>query len=173
MLVKSVVITSSMNLGKLSGLKGLVSSSGGKRKFKGELTADMISPPLGDFRHTMHVGRRGDVFGDTSFLSNHGGSGANGEGGDTAADTAPSTPGKSEGFFTRTLRHVRKTPDRPQGPATGAKDLSPSPPAVSPIIKNAISLPRLDVDSPNGCLVKTLFPCSPKDSGYSYGMSHK
>ncbi|XP_069056904.1 cdc42 effector protein 5 [Pleurodeles waltl] len=32
----------------------------------------MISAPLGDFRHTMHVGRGGDVFGDTSFLSNHG-----------------------------------------------------------------------------------------------------
>lgn len=169
-----------MNLGKLSGLKGLVSSSSGKRKFKGELTAEMISPPLNDFRHTMHVGRGGDVFGDTSFLSNHGGSGANGEGGggaDTpvgAANSTPSTPGKNEGFFTRTLRHVRKTPDpRPPG---GAKELSPPPPAVSPIIKNAISLPRLDVDSPNGCPVKTLFPSSPKspeDSGYSYGESSK
>uniref|UniRef100_A0A673AVZ5 CRIB domain-containing protein n=1 Tax=Sphaeramia orbicularis TaxID=375764 RepID=A0A673AVZ5_9TELE len=25
--------------------------------------------PLGDFRHTMHIGRGGDAFGDTSFLS--------------------------------------------------------------------------------------------------------
>ncbi|XP_032974022.1 cdc42 effector protein 1 isoform X2 [Rhinolophus ferrumequinum] len=58
-----------MNLGKLSPV-GWVSSSHGKRR----LTADMISPPLGDFRHTMHVGRGGDVFGDTSFLSNHHGS---------------------------------------------------------------------------------------------------
>ncbi|XP_028929607.1 cdc42 effector protein 5 [Ornithorhynchus anatinus] len=32
-----------------------------------------ISAPLGDFRHTMHVGRGGDAFGDTSFLSRHGG----------------------------------------------------------------------------------------------------
>uniref|UniRef100_A0A672JVZ6 CDC42 effector protein (Rho GTPase binding) 1a n=1 Tax=Sinocyclocheilus grahami TaxID=75366 RepID=A0A672JVZ6_SINGR len=62
-----------MNLGKLAGLKGLVSHSSGKRRFKGDLTPDMISPPLSDFRHTMHVGRGGDVFGDTSFLSNHGG----------------------------------------------------------------------------------------------------
>ncbi|XP_078511197.1 cdc42 effector protein 5 [Lissotriton helveticus] len=31
-----------------------------------------ISAPLNDFRHTMHVGRGGDAFGDTSFLSNHG-----------------------------------------------------------------------------------------------------
>ncbi|XP_026173434.1 cdc42 effector protein 5 [Mastacembelus armatus] len=29
----------------------------------------MISAPLGDFRHTMHIGRGGDAFGDTSFLS--------------------------------------------------------------------------------------------------------
>lgn len=32
----------------------------------------MISAPLGDFRHTMHIGRGGDAFGDTSFLSNCG-----------------------------------------------------------------------------------------------------
>lgn len=32
----------------------------------------MISAPLGDFRHTMHIGRGGDAFGDTSFLSMHG-----------------------------------------------------------------------------------------------------
>ncbi|KAM6154479.1 cdc42 effector protein 5 [Erethizon dorsatum] len=31
-----------------------------------------ISAPLGDFRHTLHVGRGGDAFGDTSFLSRHG-----------------------------------------------------------------------------------------------------
>uniref|UniRef100_A0A3B3ZL26 CRIB domain-containing protein n=1 Tax=Periophthalmus magnuspinnatus TaxID=409849 RepID=A0A3B3ZL26_9GOBI len=91
----------------------------GPRRFKGDLTTDMISPPLGDFRHTMHVGRGGDVFGDTSFLSNHGGT-ANGNGGETDSITKE------------------------------AKELSPPPPAVSPIIKNAISLPRLDVDLPNG-----------------------
>uniref|UniRef100_A0A8I5ZKG9 CDC42 effector protein 1 n=1 Tax=Rattus norvegicus TaxID=10116 RepID=A0A8I5ZKG9_RAT len=62
----------SMSLGKLSPV-GWVPSSHGKRR----LTADMISPPLGDFRHTMHVGRGGDVFGDTSFLSNHGGRSGN------------------------------------------------------------------------------------------------
>ena len=32
----------------------------------------MISAPLDDFRHTMHIGRGGDAFGDTSFLSTHG-----------------------------------------------------------------------------------------------------
>ncbi|KAK2866339.1 hypothetical protein Q7C36_002395 [Tachysurus vachellii] len=153
-----------MNLGKLSGLKGLVSHSSGRRRFKGDLTPDMISPPLGDFRHTMHVGRGGDVFGDTSFLSNHGGAGNNGDGDSITASE------KSEGFFSRTLRHVRKTPERPQG---SSRDLSPPPPPISPIIKNAISLPRLDVDSPNGCPVKVLFPSTPKtseESTFSYGV---
>uniref|UniRef100_A0A8C9X727 CDC42 effector protein (Rho GTPase binding) 1a n=1 Tax=Sander lucioperca TaxID=283035 RepID=A0A8C9X727_SANLU len=116
---------------KLSGLKGLVSHSHSKRRFKGDLTLDMISPPLGDFRHTMHVGRGGDVFGDTSFLSNHGGT-ANGNNWETDSISSP---------------------DNKIG------DLSPPPPVVSPIIKNAISLPRLDVDMPNGSpTAKVLFP---------------
>lgn len=37
----------------------------------------MISAPLGDFRHTMHIGRGGDAFGDTSFLSTLGPGSAN------------------------------------------------------------------------------------------------
>lgn len=41
-----------------------------KRPERGTLS---ISAPLGDFRHTLHVGRGGDAFGDTSFLSRHGG----------------------------------------------------------------------------------------------------
>lgn len=36
------------------------------------LDPTMISAPLGDFRHTMHIGRGGDAFGDTSFLSSCG-----------------------------------------------------------------------------------------------------
>ncbi|XP_010893848.1 cdc42 effector protein 1 [Esox lucius] len=153
-----------MNLGKIPGLKGLVTGSQGRRRFKGDLTLDMISPPLGDFRHTMHVGRGGDVFGDTSFLSNHGGS-ANGD-----ADSVTSPDNKIGAFFSRTLRHVRKTPERPRG---GSKDLSPPPPPISPIVKNAVSLPRLDVDSPNGCPVKNLFPASPtslEETTYGYGL---
>ncbi|XP_023670354.1 cdc42 effector protein 1 [Paramormyrops kingsleyae] len=148
-----------MNLGKLSGIKGLVSSSQGKRRFKGDLTAEMISPPLGDFRHTMHVGRGGDVFGDTSFLSNHGG-----------AVDPDSSPEKTSGLLSRTFRHVLRTPTRP---VADTADLSTPPPLVSPIIKNAISLPRLDVDTPNGCLKRELFPNSPscpEGSMYSYGV---
>ncbi|KAJ8254348.1 hypothetical protein COCON_G00209600 [Conger conger] len=136
-----------MSLGKLPGIKGLVSGSQGKRRFKNDLSVDMISPPLGDFRHTMHVGRGGDVFGDTSFLSNHGGAGS-GDGDSGGSKTAK--------FFSRTLRHVRKTPVRPRG---GSRDLSSPPPPVSPIMKNAISLPQLNLE--NGCLRRALFPVSP------------
>ncbi|XP_037243876.1 cdc42 effector protein 1 [Falco biarmicus] len=121
-----------MSLGKLPVLSW-VSGSHGKRRLKSELTPDMISPPLGDFRHTMHVGRGGDVFGDTSFLSNHGG-----------ADTA-----KANNFFTRTLRHVRRTPLRSRG-SGGQVGASPAPPAISPIIKNAVSLPQLNEGTYDG-----------------------
>ncbi|NWH17076.1 BORG5 protein, partial [Grus americana] len=121
-----------MSLGKLPVLSW-VSGSHGKRRLKSELTPDMISPPLGDFRHTMHVGRGGDVFGDTSFLSNHGG-----------ADTT-----KANNFFARTLRHVRRTPLRSRG-SGGQAGASPAPPPVSPIIKNAISLPQLNEGTYDG-----------------------
>lgn len=153
---------------KLSGLKGLVTHSHGKRRYKGDLTLDMISPPLGDFRHTMHVGRGGDAFGDTSFLSNHGGTGntSNAE-----TDSLSSPDNKIGAFFSRTLRQIRRGSDnRPTG---GPKDLSPPPPAISPIIKNAVSLPRLDVDMSNGCPTsKVLFPSSqstPEDMKSKYG----
>lgn len=153
-----------MSLGKLPGIKGLVSGSQGKRRFKSDLSVDMISPPLGDFRHTMHVGRGGDVFGDTSFLSNYGGNREPG-----SPDSANSS--KTTGFFTRTFRHVRKNSGpRPRG---GSRDLSSPPPDISPIIKNAISLPQLNVDSPNGCLQRVLFPSSisaTDDSFYTYGL---
>ncbi|XP_069802935.1 cdc42 effector protein 5 [Dendropsophus ebraccatus] len=48
----------------------LKQSSNSKKRTR--IDREMISAPLGDFRHTMHVGRGGDAFGDTSFLSNHG-----------------------------------------------------------------------------------------------------
>uniref|UniRef100_A0A3Q2R3X5 CDC42 effector protein (Rho GTPase binding) 1a n=1 Tax=Fundulus heteroclitus TaxID=8078 RepID=A0A3Q2R3X5_FUNHE len=152
---------------KLTGLKGLVSHSHSRRRHKGDLTVDMISPPLGDFRHTMHVGRGGDVFGDTSFLSNHGGT-ANGNNAET--DSVSSPDNKIGAFFSRTLRHIRRGSDN--RPREGAKDLSPPPPAVSPIIKNAVSLPRLDVDMSNGSpTTKVLFPSStPDERQSSYGL---
>lgn len=51
-------------------LKQLGPAQPKKRPERGALS---ISAPLGDFRHTLHVGRGGDAFGDTSFLSRHGG----------------------------------------------------------------------------------------------------
>nr|XP_057905286.1 cdc42 effector protein 1b [Doryrhamphus excisus]XP_057905287.1 cdc42 effector protein 1b [Doryrhamphus excisus] len=140
-----------MSLGKLPGIKALVSGSQDRRRFKSELSVDMISPPLGDFRHTMHVGRGGDVFGDTSFLSNYGG-GAKEPGSPDSANSS-----KSTGFFTRTFRHIRKN----SGPRGELRDFSsPPPPDISPIIKNAISLPQLNIDSPNGCLQRAVLPNS-------------
>ncbi|XP_074681473.1 cdc42 effector protein 1 [Strix aluco] len=145
-----------MSLGKLP-LLSWVSGSHGKRRLKAELTPDMISPPLGDFRHTMHVGHGGDVFGDTSFLSNHGG-----------ANTA-----KTNNFFTRTLQHVRRTPLRSRGSGSQV-GTSPAPPAVSPIIKNAVSLPQLnegtyDSGSSRGLTSKFSF----KSASNSFSKTHQ
>ncbi|KAI4891151.1 hypothetical protein NFI96_019735 [Prochilodus magdalenae] len=148
-----------MSLAKLPGIKGLVSTSQSRRRIKTELSAEMISLPLGDFRHTMHVGRGGDVFGDTSFLSEHGGRGS-----------APESPdSKTVRFFSRTLRHVRRTP-QPRLRAD-SRELSSPPPPVSPIIKNAISLPQLNLV--NGGLEGTLLPTSTsclEQPLYSYGV---
>lgn len=46
------------------------SRRGKKEKLRDILSSDMISPPLGDFRHTIHIGSggEGDMFGDISFL---------------------------------------------------------------------------------------------------------
>ncbi|CAM5083490.1 unnamed protein product [Natator depressus] len=146
-----------MSLGKLPVL-GWVSGSHGKRRLKSELTPDMISPPLGDFRHTMHVGRGGDVFGDTSFLSNHGGI----------------EKAKANNFFARTLRHVRRTPLRNRG-SGGKAEASPAPPDISPIIKNAVSLPQLNEGTYGGSSSAGKFafkstPNNVSDTHYAYGL---
>lgn len=146
-----------MSLGKLSPV-GWVSSAQGKRR----LTADMISPPLGDFRHTMHVGRGGDVFGDTSFLSNHGGSGGSG-----GSHRSPRS------YLAKKLQQVRRVGATPRRVASPPAP-SPAPPAVSPIIKNAISLPQLNQATYDSLVVgKISFdssPASPKDSHSGYGL---
>ncbi|XP_059103338.1 cdc42 effector protein 1 [Peromyscus eremicus] len=145
-----------MSLGKLSPV-GWVSSSHGKRR----LTADMISPPLGDFRHTMHVGRGGDVFGDTSFLSNHGG---------RSGSTHHRSP---RSFLARKLQQVRRVGVPPRRMASPTAP-SPAPPAISPIIKNAISLPQLNQATYDSLVVgKLSFDRSPACStdGHSgYGL---
>ncbi|XP_034499994.1 cdc42 effector protein 1 [Ailuropoda melanoleuca] len=144
-----------MSLGKLSPV-GWMSSSQGKR----QLTADMISPPLGDFRHTMHVGRGGDVFGDTSFLSNHGGS-------------SGSTHRSPRSFLAKKLQLVRRVGAPPRRMASPPAP-TPAPPAVSPIIKNAISLPQLNQATYDSLVVgKFTFdrsPASSTDGRSSYGV---
>ncbi|KAL1767527.1 cdc42 effector protein 1 [Sigmodon hispidus] len=143
-----------MSLGKLSPV-GWVSSPHGKRR----LTADMISPPLGDFRHTMHVGRGGDVFGDTSFLSNHGGRSGN-------------THRSPRSFLARKLQQVRKVGVPPRRMASPPAP-SPAPPAISPIIKNAISLPQLNQATYDSLVVGKLSfdsPVSTTDGRSGYGL---
>ncbi|XP_002831143.4 cdc42 effector protein 1 isoform X1 [Pongo abelii] len=144
-----------MSLGKLSPV-GWVSSSHGKRR----LTADMISPPLGDFRHTMHVGRGGDVFGDTSFLSNHGGS-------------SRGTHRSPRSFLAKKLQLVRRVGAPPRRMASPPAP-SPAPPAISPIIKNAISLPQLNQAAYDSLVVGKLSfdssPTSSTDGHSSYGL---
>ncbi|XP_072348301.1 cdc42 effector protein 4-like [Scyliorhinus torazame] len=143
-----------MSFGKLPVFKNLVTNTHGKRRFKTELTTDMISSPLGDFRHTMHVGRGGDVFGDTSFLSDHGG--------EKARESAKSNP------LVRALRNVRKPPTRSRN---SSREMSP-PPVVSPIIKNAVSLPHL-LETKNGSVERFNFKSvvsSPDVMDGSYGL---
>ncbi|CAL8286197.1 unnamed protein product [Boreogadus saida] len=150
-----------MSMAKIPGFKGLALGSQSRRNFKSDLSVDMISPPLADFRHTMHVGRGGEVFGDTSFLSNHGG----------RREEPAGSPDSATGFFTRTFRHVRRNPEpRLRG---GSRELSsPPPPSISPIIKNAVSLPQLNLDLHNGGLQRALFPssASSNEGYYRYGL---
>ncbi|XP_020369926.1 cdc42 effector protein 2 [Rhincodon typus] len=51
-------------------LKTLTPKRGKKMRLRDVLSSDMISPPLGDFRHSAHIGKDGesDMFGDISFL---------------------------------------------------------------------------------------------------------
>ncbi|MBN3284454.1 BORG1 protein, partial [Polyodon spathula] len=51
-------------------LKTSTPKQGKKLKLRDVLSGDMISPPLGDFRHSAHVGPAGeeDMFGDVSFM---------------------------------------------------------------------------------------------------------
>ncbi|XP_069824955.1 cdc42 effector protein 1 [Dendropsophus ebraccatus] len=110
-----------MSLGSLPVIKTLVSRS---RRERVSLTPEMISPPLGDFRHTMHVGRKGEVFGDTSFLTN--------------CHEKHRHPRWN--YITKKLRQARwMSPER----QSVGHPISPPPP-ISPIIKNAVSLPLLN-----------------------------
>uniref|UniRef100_A0A8C6VMD4 CDC42 effector protein 5 n=1 Tax=Naja naja TaxID=35670 RepID=A0A8C6VMD4_NAJNA len=76
-------------------------------KKRPRLDRAMISAPLGDFRHTMHIGRGGDAFGDTSFLSNHGGTKTNGLPHDVAVSPGSlGSPGDKFSLESPTLDHA-------------------------------------------------------------------
>ncbi|KAL0179136.1 hypothetical protein M9458_024578 [Cirrhinus mrigala] len=118
-------------------LKQLVSSSSqSKRRSRSDLTAEMISAPLGDFRHTMHVGRGGDAFGDTSFLSSRSGEPPK------EPEVQQSSPKQS--LLSRTFRSSKRS----QSASRDKPDKSKlAPPGGSPsYVKNAISLPYLNDD---------------------------
>ncbi|XP_051880670.1 cdc42 effector protein 3 [Pristis pectinata] len=104
-------------------LKTTSNKRGKKFKLRDILSPDMISPPLGDFRHTIHIGKGGehDVFGDISFLQGK-------------YDLLPGNQGKSKsgqcGGHSEFFR-ANSTPN-PTFPDTS-----------SPVLKNAISLPSI------------------------------
>ncbi|XP_077469412.1 cdc42 effector protein 3 [Stigmatopora argus] len=98
-------------------LKPSNTKRGKKFRLRDILSPDMISPPLGDFRHTIHIGRGGerDAFGDMSFLQGK----------------YELLPGKPQyGIQSEFLR----------ANSTGDASFTETP---SPVLKNAISLPSI------------------------------
>ncbi|XP_053269963.1 cdc42 effector protein 4 [Pleuronectes platessa] len=119
-------------------LKQLVhSNSQSKRRSRVDLTAEMISAPMGDFRHTMHVGRGGDAFGDTSFLSTRSG--------EPPREPEPkqSSPGPKPGLLSRTFRSSKRSQSVNRGDKYEYNTTAPSG-GSSNYVKNAISLPYLN-----------------------------
>ncbi|KAM6111243.1 cdc42 effector protein 4 [Pterocles gutturalis] len=130
-------------------LKQLVSNSAhSKRRSRADLTAEMISAPLGDFRHTMHVGRAGDAFGDTSFLTSKAG-----EPGVEAGEE----PGASKpSLLSRRFRSSKRSQSVTRG---DRRDMLGSLRDSALFVKNAVSLPQLnekEVDRSAGQLPKSL-----------------
>ncbi|CAL8283395.1 unnamed protein product [Merluccius merluccius] len=122
-------------------LKQLVSnSSQSKRRSRADLTAEMISAPLGDFRHTMHVGRGGDAFGDTSFLSTR-----SGEAPPKEPEPKQHSPGPKPGLLSRTFRSSKRSQSINRGDKYESNMMAPSG-GSSAYVKNAISLPYLNED---------------------------
>ncbi|XP_058477500.1 cdc42 effector protein 4 [Solea solea] len=119
-------------------LKPLVHNSNqSKRRSRADLTAEMISAPLGDFRHTMHVGRGGDAFGDTSFLSTRSGEPPR------EPSTKQGSPGPKPGLLSRTFRSSKRSLSVNRGDKFEYNTMAPSS-GSSNFVKNAISLPYLN-----------------------------
>lgn len=125
-------------------LKQLVNNSNqSKRRSRIDLTAEMISAPLGDFRHTMHVGRGGDAFGDTSFLSTR-----SGEPPKEQQTAKQSSPGSKPGLLSRTFRSSKRSQSVNHADKYDYNTMLPSS-SSSSLVKNAISLPYLNNEDTN------------------------
>lgn len=128
-------------------LKQLVSNTAhSKRRSRADLTAEMISAPLGDFRHTMHVGRAGDAFGDTSFLNSKAGEP------EPPAESGSSKPG----LLSRKFRSSKRSQSVTRG---DRRDMLGSLRDSAIFVKNAVSLPQLnekEADKSAGKLPKSL-----------------
>lgn len=124
-------------------LKQLVSNSNqSKRRSRADLTAEMISAPMGDFRHTMHVGRGGDAFGDTSFLSTRSGEPPR------EPEVKQGSPGPKPGLLSRTFRSSKRSQSVNRGDKYEYNMTGPSG-GSSNYVKNAISLPYLTDEASN------------------------
>lgn len=110
-------------------LKQLVSSSSTKRRSRADLTAEMISAPMGDFRHTMHVGRSGDAFGDTSFLSSN----------ESLRKTEETS--SKPGLLSRTFRSSKRSHSVTRYDKRDTLEVSRD---SMIFVKNAVSLPQLN-----------------------------
>ncbi|NXN96432.1 BORG4 protein, partial [Rhinopomastus cyanomelas] len=116
-------------------LKQLVSNSThSKRRSRVDLTAEMISAPLGDFRHTMHVGRAGDAFGDTSFLTTKAGEAGPEMGEEPGGASKPS-------LLSRRFRSSKRSQSVTRGER---RDMLGSLRDSALFVKNAVSLPQLN-----------------------------
>lgn len=104
-----------------------------------DLTVEMISAPMGDFRHTMHVGRAGDAFGDTSFLSTRSGEPPK------ESNKKHGSPGSKPGLLTRTFRGSKRS----QSVNRADKPEYMSSAGSSQFVKTAISLPYLNKENPS------------------------
>lgn len=134
-------------------LKQLVSSSSqAKRRSRMDLTREMISAPLGDFRHTMHVGRSGDAFGDTSFLSTRSG--------EPPPETTSFPRSPRPGILSRTFRSSKRSQSVNRVDEHGDNALLVS--GVSPTyVKNAMSLPFLNDEIRGDSMVAKSLTSSP------------
>lgn len=134
-------------------LKQLVASTAQtKRRSRMDLTREMISAPLGDFRHTMHVGRSGDAFGDTSFLSTHSG--------EPSPETKSFPRSPRPGLLSRTFRSSKRSQSVTRVDEQGQNSLTV--PEGSPIfVKTAMSLPFLNDENRGDSVVSTSLSSSP------------